>query len=151
MQAADLRDRDDPPDATGHDWTWVGAILVERKMGARSVVVVYVPEQNAAQMALIEDDDVIQTLAANRTDHTLDVSVLPGRARRRDDFFDPNRIDPLAEYRAVRRVTIAQQVARSTVPREGFCYLAGEPRCGGMLGDGRVKDPPAIGARMIIT
>jgi hypothetical protein len=29
-------------------------------------------------MALVEDHDVLQTLAANRTDHALDVSVLPG-------------------------------------------------------------------------
>ena len=29
-------------------------------------------------MALVEDHDVIQTLAANRTDQALDVSVLPG-------------------------------------------------------------------------
>jgi hypothetical protein len=33
--------------------------------------------ENSAQMALVEDQDVIQTLAANRTDHALDVSVLP--------------------------------------------------------------------------
>jgi hypothetical protein len=29
-------------------------------------------------MALVEGHDVIQTLAANRTDHALDVYVLPG-------------------------------------------------------------------------
>jgi hypothetical protein len=51
---------------------------------------------------------------------------------------------PFAQFQAVRRVTIAQQIARSSVPWECFGYLAGEPRRGGMLGDGRVKDPPAI-------
>src|SRR5208337_4307962 len=41
------------------------------------VVIVDIRGQDAAQMALVEDNDVIQTLAADRTDHSLDVSVLP--------------------------------------------------------------------------
>ena len=36
-------------------------------MRARSVIVVNVRREDAAQMALVEDNDVIQTLAANRT------------------------------------------------------------------------------------
>jgi hypothetical protein len=47
------------------------------KEGAASVVVIDVRGEDAAQMALIKDHDVIQTLAANRTDHALDVCVLP--------------------------------------------------------------------------
>jgi len=76
MQAANLRDGDHLSDGA-HDRARVGAILVERKMGARSMVVVDVPRQNAAQMALVEDHDMIQTLATDRTDHALDVGVLP--------------------------------------------------------------------------
>ena len=47
-------------------------------MRAGALVIVDVPGQDAAQMALVEDHDVIQTLAANRTNHALDVSILPG-------------------------------------------------------------------------
>ena len=32
-------------------------------------------------MPLIEDDDVVQTLAADRADDAFDVGILPGRAR----------------------------------------------------------------------
>jgi hypothetical protein len=45
-------------------------------MPARSVVVVDARGEDAAQMALVEDHDVLETLAANRTDHTLDVYIL---------------------------------------------------------------------------
>ena len=69
MQPADLRYGDDSSDLGRLDRAWVGAILVERKMGARSMIVVDVPRQNAAQMALVEDHDMIQTLATDRTDH----------------------------------------------------------------------------------
>jgi hypothetical protein len=42
------------------------------------MVIVEVRCEDAAQMALVEDDQVVQTLAAYRTDDPLDVSILPG-------------------------------------------------------------------------
>jgi hypothetical protein len=45
-------------------------------MGAASVVVVDVRGEDAAQMALVEDHEVIQTLTANRTYDALDICVL---------------------------------------------------------------------------
>jgi hypothetical protein len=78
MQAADLRDADHLSDPARHDRAGVGTILVERKMRAAALVVVDLRGQDATQMTLVEDHDMIQTLAANRTDHPLDVSVLPG-------------------------------------------------------------------------
>jgi hypothetical protein len=89
MQAANLGDGDHLSDPGWHYRAGVGAILVERQMRAGALVVFDVRGQDATQMALVEDYDVIQTLAADRTDHALDVSVLPGRAWCRDDFRDP--------------------------------------------------------------
>jgi hypothetical protein len=40
-QAADYRDGDDPADSAWHDWVRIGAILVECKMDAAAVVMVY--------------------------------------------------------------------------------------------------------------
>ena len=45
-------------------------------MCAGALVIVDVPGQDAAQMALVEDHDVVQTLAADRADHAFDVTVL---------------------------------------------------------------------------
>src|SRR5208282_5985932 len=97
MQATDLRDGDHLSDPAWHNRARVGAILVERKMRAGALVIVDVRGQDAAQMALIEDHDVIQTFATDRTDGALDVSVLPGRAWCGDDFCDGHRFDPFAE------------------------------------------------------
>ncbi len=77
MQAADFRDGDHLSDLVWHNRAGVGAILVERKMRASSLVIVDVGGQDAAQMALVEDRHVIQAFAANRTDLALDVTVLP--------------------------------------------------------------------------
>ena len=77
VQAADLWEGNH---GTGRGWLYgpgLGAILVQREMGAASVVVLKVCRQHTAQVTLIEDDDVIETFAAHRTDDALDVSVLP--------------------------------------------------------------------------
>src|SRR5713101_6455162 len=66
-------------------------------MRPRSVVVFDVGQKDTTQMALVEDHDVVEAFATDRTDHALDVRVLPGRAWRRDDFRDPHRLDPAAE------------------------------------------------------
>ena len=46
-------------------------------MGSGSMVIIHVRCKNVAQMAFVEDDDLIQALPPDRTDHALDVSVLP--------------------------------------------------------------------------
>src|SRR5216684_6301245 len=86
MQATDFWNGDDSSDVAMLNRPRVGAILVERKMRAGALVIVDIRGQDAAQMAL----DVIETLAANRNNHALDVRVLPRRACRRDDFRDPS-------------------------------------------------------------
>ena len=78
MLAGDLRDSDHLSDLARCDRARFRTIFVERKMGSGALVVVYVRGQDAAQMTLVQDHDVIQTLAANRTKHALDVRVLPG-------------------------------------------------------------------------
>src|ERR1700722_9099441 len=85
-------------------------------MRAGGLVVVEVRGQDAAQVALVEVHDVIQTFAANRIDHALDEGVLPRGAWRRDDFSDAHRFDPIAEVGPIRCISIAQQIARSGVP-----------------------------------
>src|SRR5712692_10540155 len=106
MQAADFSDSHHLSAPAWHDGAGVRTILVEREMSAGALVVVEVRGQDATQMALVEDHEVFQTLAANRTDHALDVSILPGCAWRRDDLRDPHRFDSVAEVCAIRPVAI---------------------------------------------
>jgi hypothetical protein len=42
------------------------------------MMVLKIARQYAAQMTLVEDDNVIQAFTADRTDQTLDIGVLPG-------------------------------------------------------------------------
>ena len=65
MQATNLRESDN----VSRDGCVYGArfrtILVKREMGSGLVMILKIRRQNPAQLALIEDDDVIETFAAD--------------------------------------------------------------------------------------
>src|SRR5665213_4297665 len=77
MQTARLRERDD---LACREWLYAArlrTILVEREMRPGIVMVLNIPRQDAAQVMLVKDDDVIQTFAADRADEALDIWILP--------------------------------------------------------------------------
>jgi hypothetical protein len=78
MQAADLGESDNFPDPMCLYRPLLWAVLIEREMGSCSVVVVDVRRKYPAQMALVENDDMVQTLAPDRADDSFDIRILPG-------------------------------------------------------------------------
>src|SRR5215467_10440520 len=95
-------------------------------------------------MAFAEDDDVIQTLSADRTDNTLSVRVLPRRSRRGDDLRDPHRSSAMTECSTIGFVSVSQQIARCSVPGKRLGHLARKPILGGIWRDRKVDNPSAI-------
>src|SRR6266540_993292 len=78
MQAAHLWEHDNL--ACG-GWLYAArlrTILVEREMRSGPVMILKIPRQHTAQVTLVEDDDVIQTFAADRANEALDIWILPG-------------------------------------------------------------------------
>ena len=72
-------------------------ILAEREMCPALVVILKICQQHTAQVTLIEDDNVIETFAADRADDALDIGVLPRRPGCGDDLLDRHRLDTIAE------------------------------------------------------
>ena len=68
-------------------------------------------------MPLVEDDDVVQTLATDGPDDAFDVGILPGRARGGADGREAERFDGSAERRIEGRVTVVEQESRGGVVR----------------------------------
>ena len=58
-------------------------------------------------MSLAEDENVIQTLAPDRTDQALRERVLPGAVWRREDFVDLHALHSVPKLLAIDLVTIA--------------------------------------------
>src|SRR4051794_27820752 len=91
------------------------AVLAERKMRSAVMMVLKIARKDAAQVVLAEDDDVIQTFSADRTDETLCVRVLPARSPRCDDLRDPHRANAMTECQSIGFVSVPQQIARCSV------------------------------------
>src|SRR3989442_4653700 len=143
MQATDFWNRDDHAQARWLDWPSVGCVLVEREMSASLVIVREVAGQGAAQVSFAQDDDMIETLAADRVDEPLREGVLPRAVGRCEHFTDPHALHSLPERVTVNAVPIAEEIGRRGVVREGVNELLGGPGGGGMLGHVEVEDVPA--------
>ena len=72
---------------------------------------------------------------------------MPGRARRRDYFFDTHVPDALLEGATVDSVAITHQEARRFVERKRFCDLLSRPFSGRMRCDVEVYDLSSIMAQ----
>ena len=58
------------------------------------MIVVQVRRKQSLEVPIVEDDDLIQELSAKATDHAFNISILPGRGRRRDDLVGTERLNP---------------------------------------------------------
>ena len=65
VQPADLAGGDDLPLAPILDFTTLRAIHLQREVGSRTIVVLDIRFQDTSQMALVEDDQVIQAFSSN--------------------------------------------------------------------------------------
>ena len=70
------------------------------------------------EMSLIENDNVIQALSPYRPNNSLDIRILPRRARGRKHFVDAENFYSIAESFTIDAIAITQQIAWSGIERE---------------------------------
>jgi hypothetical protein len=121
-----------------------GRVFLEGEMGSRPVIVGDVSSKHATQMPLAQNDDVIQTLAAQGSDQSLRERILPGARRRRNDFGYAHARDTALEHVSIDGIAIAQQPSRCGVVRKGVHDLLRRPYGSGMFGDRHVDDSTAV-------
>ena len=86
-------------------------------------------------MAVIVDDDEIETFPANRADQALDVRILAGRAGCGQHFFHPEGCNAATVLRSIDAVPVPQKIARGLGPGECLDDLLPSPLACGVLGD----------------
>jgi hypothetical protein len=143
MQAADFGNREDHAEFRRLDWPSVRRVLVEREVSSCGVIVGEIRGQNASQMPLAENDDMIQTLApaepmsrsTNGLCHRLWGAVSTSRIPM--PFTRPGTGDcrPCRDRRGDRTAP--------SLPG-GVDDLLGDPCRGGMLGHVEVEDATAM-------
>src|SRR3954447_16174174 len=84
------------------------SVFAERQMSAPAVVIGNIRRESTTQRALSEDDDVIQTLAANRTNEPFDIRPLQGRSRRGKHLFNAHGLHLIDEVLPEDSIPIAQ-------------------------------------------
>ena len=102
MQPTDFGNRHDRAQCRRFDGPPVGRILVECEVSACAVIVREVAGQDAVQVALAQDEDMIQTLAPDRADEAFHDRVLPWAVGCRQHFTDAH-----APQSVLKEVTVA--------------------------------------------
>src|SRR5215468_1727061 len=93
-------------------------------MRSRVVIIVQVIAQGSAQVIFTDDDQMIETLSANRADDAFRVWILEGRSRRCDHFFNLHSLYSQSKFCPVDLISIPERIARRRVFREGFNELS---------------------------
>jgi len=125
------------------DIAWLRCILVERKVCPRAVIVAEVAAQTTTEVLLVEDDHVVEQLAADGANYALGEGVLPGRARCGEDLGDAHALHPSAKVDAVCAISIAEEKARRRVIGKGLDNLLRCPGGSWGIGDLEVRNLPA--------
>ena len=87
---------------------------------------------------------MIQALSPYGPNNSLDIRVLPRRARGRNDLLDTYATDPSSNLLSVNGIPITQQIAWSGIEWKCFYQLLGRPPCGGMRRNIEVHDVTAV-------
>ena len=140
VESTDSRERDHAAVFDGLHVATMRRSLVQRLVNPVFVIIDDVRAENPSKMLFTKHDHVVETVAAAGPNDPLDVWILPGAARRADDFFDTHHLHSSDELLAVHSIAIAEQVTRSFVPRKRFGDLTSRPSCGRVCSDGEVND-----------
>ena len=97
--------------------------------------------QDAPQVRLAQDEDVVQALAPHAAEEALAGGVLPRRAVGRAQLRDAARRGDAGEGRPVLAVVVADEVARPLAEGRGLAQLLGDPGVGRVARHADMDDP----------
>ena len=113
-------------------------------MRSPAMIIIEVAREKAFEMAFVQHDDMVQTVAPDAAYQPFRERILPRTAWCGDDLFDPETIDAAPKLCAVDAIAITEQIARGLIPGERLDDLLRGPLFGGMLGDVKVHYPAPI-------
>src|SRR5262249_5240156 len=105
-------------------------IFVQRPVRSDVVVIASIGSQDPAQMGFAPDDEMIETLAPDRSDQPFSEAILPRRGRCDGLVPYAHGTQTAGDDGAVDAIPIANNVVRGLVPRESLGELARDPVSG---------------------
>ena len=113
-------------------------------MRSRRVVIGKIGSKQSLEVTLVQDDEVIEAVAADGADQAFDIGILPGRARGGEHLFDTEAVHTATEPDVIDVVAIAQEIPRGLVPGKCLEHLLCRPLARGVFGDVEVDDLAAF-------
>src|SRR6267378_788093 len=99
------------------------------------MIIAKVTLKNAAQMAVVENDEVIEALTTYASNHPLGVRILPRASWSRPHFPNAHSLNSVLEVLPIDSISITNQIARRLILRKGFDNLLCRPSRCRMFGD----------------
>src|SRR6266849_3353626 len=96
-------------------------------MRSDAIVIVGVGFQDPTQMHLAQDNDVVHTLAPDRSDQPFGKAILPRRGWCGRSVPDAHGARSAGDDAAIDPIAIADEVTRRFIPRKGLRYLTRDP------------------------
>ena len=119
-------------------------VFVKRPMSSYFVVIMGVASQNSTQLPFAQNDEMVDTRAADRSDQLFGESILPGRSRRNRLIPDAYGAHSLFDASAENPIPIADEVTGGLVPGERLRNLTRNPFCCWMPSDVDPDKRPSI-------
>src|ERR1700682_2099340 len=104
-------------------------------MCSNVVVIASIGSQESAQMRLAQDDEMVNTLAPDRSDQPFGKAVLPRRGWCSRLVPGAHGAESACDDSSIVLIPIADEVLRSFAPRKCLGQLARDPFCGGVCRD----------------
>ena len=124
MQSAHFRNGNDLPPPGRLHWPGVGAIHVQGQMRPPAMVIAKVSGEEAPQVVLAEDDQLIQTLPPNAPDDALRIGILPRTPRRSEHLRHAQAGEAPLKDVAIHRIAVPEEIPGRRVPWEGLNQLS---------------------------
>src|SRR5215468_7005256 len=80
VQTTDFGDCGDPPHGAVGRWSAIRRVFAEAKVCAGPMVIADIGREEPSKVRSIDDDDVVETLASDRSDQPFDVRICHGLA-----------------------------------------------------------------------
>ena len=79
LESADIRELDNLPETGRLHGAMVGRVHLQGLMNPPLVIEIGIASQNSAQVPLVQDNDIVETLAAQGPNHPFRVGPVPRR------------------------------------------------------------------------
>ena len=144
MKATDFWNLNDPSKHARLNLACCRRVFVQGQMSSRFVIVPKITFEDPTQLPLVNNDDVVQALAANTADDPLHETILPRTPWCRSDLLNAHPLHSCREVLPIDTIAISNQITWSAIIGKPFNNLLCRPHSSRVLGDIEMQDATPV-------